>query len=199
MFKRLLPSLALGLCMAGPALAQSCPDERTAKLGFVLEKQGTKTEVRPASDHFVHASNIYRGAGRQDVLYYRGLFAVSRFDERTRSIIIPVSDLRSVFPLHPKARRAVTYAPATPTKVGALVSLELTVSGEEEMSLGPCVYDVLVIRNRFFNGEGQVTSEHTDLYAPELGFVLGRRYDERDGSRTTVQYQTIRPLGQASP
>ncbi|WP_262273138.1 hypothetical protein [Microvirga yunnanensis] len=197
MFRRILP-FALTI-LASPALGDDCPAARTAKLGFVLERQGTVSEIRPTSDHFVHVVNAYPGGKRQDVIYYRGFFPISRFDDTARSINIPVSDLRTVFPLEPKARRALTYAPAQPDKVGALISLELTVTGQEQIQLGTCSYAVLVVRNRFLDGEGKVTSEHTDLYSPELGFVLGKRYEERGGAQTTVRYQSIRPLGRVSP
>ncbi|WP_243374512.1 hypothetical protein [Microvirga solisilvae] len=177
-----------------PAMAQSCPDARTAKQGFVLERQGTRAEVRQASDHFVHVANVYPGGKKQDVVYYKGLLPISRFDDTTQSISIPVSELRTIFPLGLKARRAVTYAPATPSKVGALVSLELTVSGQEELQLGSCTYEVFAVHNRYINAEGKTTSEHTDLYSPVLGFVLGKRYPEKGGAHTLVKYQSIKPL-----
>jgi hypothetical protein len=107
--------------------------------------------------------------------------------------------LRTIFPLELKARRAVTYAPSQPSKAGALISLELTVTGQEQLQLGPCSYNVLIVRNRFLNAEGKTTSEHTDLYSPELGFVLAKRYEERAGTQTTIKYQSIRPLGRTSP
>ncbi len=198
MFRRALP-FTLTALLAPPALADDCPNARTAKLGFVLERQGTVAEVRPATDHFVHVVNSYPGGKKQDVIYYRGFFPISRFDDTARSINIPVSDLRTVFPLAPKARRALTYAPARPDKVGALISLELTVAGQEQLQLGACSYTVLVVQNRFLNADGKVTSEHTDLYSPELGFVLAKRYEERPGTQTTIKYQSIRPLGRVSP
>jgi hypothetical protein len=185
--------------LAVPAYSDDCPNAQTAKLGFIMERQGTRAEVRPASDHFVHVVNSYPGGKTQNVIYYRGFFPISRFDDTARSINIPVSDLRTVFPLEPKARRALTYAPAQPDKVGALISLELTVTGQEQMQLGTCSYNVLIVRNRFLNAAGKVTSEHTDLYSPELGFVLAKRYEERGGAQTTVKYQSIRPLGKTSP
>jgi hypothetical protein len=191
--------LALAPLLAVPAAAQDCPTAQTAKLGFVLERAGTQAEIRQAADQFVHAVNSYPGGKKQNVIYYRGLLPISRFDDEARSINIPLSDLRTVFPLDVKARRAVTYAPATPDKVGKTISLELTVSGQEQLQLGPCSYNVLVVRNRFLNAEGKVTSEHTDLYSPDLGFVLGKRYDDRGGVQTTVKYQTIKPLGRTSP
>lgn len=184
---------------AAPAHADDCPNAQTAKLGFVLERQGTRAEVRPSSDHFVHVVNSYPGGKTQNVIYYRGFFLISRFDDTARSINIPMSDLRTVFPLEPKARRALTYAPAQPDKVAAPISLELTVTGQEQMQLGACSYNVLIVRNRFLNAAGKVTSEHTDLYSPELGFVLAKRYDERGGGQTTMKYQSIRPLGKTSP
>ncbi|MBQ0819407.1 hypothetical protein HPT29_022310 [Microvirga terrae] len=197
MFRRALP-FALTI-LVSPALGDDCPSAQTAKLGFVLERQGTVAEIRPVSDHFVHVVNAYPGGKRQDVIYYRGLFPISRFDDTARSINIPVSDLRTIFPLEPKARRTLTYAPAQPNKVGALISLELTVTGQEQIQLGTCSYAVLVVRNRFLDAEGRITSEHTDLYSPELGFVLGKRYEERSGAQTTIRYQSIRPLGRVSP
>ena len=198
MFQRLVPLIATVL-LASPAIGNDCPTAQTAKLGFILERQGTIAEVRPASDHFVHVLNSYPGGKKQDVIYYRGLFPLTRFDDTARSINIPVSDLRTIFPLELKARRAVTYAPSQPGKVGALISLELTVTGQEQLQLGPCSYNVLIVRNRFLNAEGKATSEHTDLYSPELGFVLAKRYEERAGTQTTIKYQSIRPLGRTSP
>ncbi len=182
-----------------PAYADDCPNAQTAKFGFVLERQGTRAEVRPASDQFVHVVNSYAGGKTQNVIYYRGFFPISRFDDTARSINIPVSDLRTVFPLEPKSRRTLTYAPAQPDKVGALISLELTVTGQEQIQLGACSYNVLIVRNRFLNAAGKVTSEHTDLYSPELGFILAKRYEEGGGAQTTMKYQTIRPLGKTSP
>ena len=143
--------------------------------------------------------NSYPGGKTQNVIYYRGFFPISRFDDTARSINIPVSDLRNVFPLEPKARRALTYAPARPDKVGELISLELTVTGQEQMQLGTCSYNVLIVRNRSLNAAGKVTFEHTDLYSPELGFILAKRYEEKGGAQSTMKYQTIRPLGKTSP
>ena len=182
-----------------PAWADDCPNAQTAKQGFLLERQGTQSEVRPASDHFVHVTNFYPGGKKQNVMYYKGLLPISRFDDSVQSISIPVSELRTIFPLTPKARRAVTYAPATPSKVGALVSLELTVGSLEQFQLGSCSYEVLAIHNRFLNAEGKVTSEHTDLYSPVLGFILAKRYEERGGRQITVKYQSIKPLRRPSP
>jgi hypothetical protein len=191
--------LIISAKLAVPAYADDCPNAQTAKLGFVLERQGTKAEVRPSSDSFVHVVNSYPGGKTQNVIYYRGFFPISRFDDTARSINIPVSDLRNVFPLEPKARRALTYAPAQPDKVGALISLELTVTGQEQMQLGTCSYNVLIVKNRFLNATGKVTSEHTDLYSPELGFILAKRYEESGGAQTTMKYQSIRPLEKTSP
>jgi hypothetical protein len=191
--------LSLLPALVTPALGNDCPTAQTAMLGFVLERQGTSAEVRPTANHVVHVVNLYPGGKKQDVLYYRGLFPLSRFDDTARSINIPVSDIRTLFPLEPKARRALTYMAAQPDKAGPLISLELTVTGQEQLQMGSCSYNVLIVRNRFLNADGKVTSEHTDLYAPDLGFVLAKRYDERGGTQTTVKYQSIKPLGRNSP
>lgn len=190
---------ALAMSFAAPATADECPTAQTAKSGFVLERQGTKAEIRPTPENFVHVVNTYPDGKKQDVIYYRGLFEISRFDDVGRRFNVPLSDLRSIFPLDAKARRAVTYAPAQPGKVGALISQEIMVTGQEKLQLGSCSYTVTIIRNRFLNAEGRVLSEHTDLYSADLGFVLGKRYDEKSGRQTTVLYQAIRPLTRTSP
>lgn len=182
-----------------PAWADDCPSARTAKLGFVLERQGARAEVRPASDHFVHVRNVYAGGKQQDAINYRGFFPVRRFDDTARSINIPVPDIRSVFPLEARAKRALTYASAEPDRVGPLRSIEITVSGQERLELGSCSYEVLVVRSRTLNADGRLLGEHTDLYSPELGFILAKRYDKNGGRQTTVKYQSIRPLGRVSP
>ncbi len=194
MFKQTL-LLALASVVSASALAETCPDAKTAKQGFILERQGIRAEVRQASDHFVHATNFYPGGKKQDVIYYKGLLPISRFDETTQRISIPVSDIRTIFPLALKSRKAVTYAPATPSKVESLISLELTVTGQEELELGPCSYEVYAVHNRYLNAEGKTTSEHTDLYSPALGFILAVRYPEKGDRHTLVKYQSIRPLG----
>ncbi|MCB8822467.1 hypothetical protein [Microvirga rosea] len=191
--------LALVLGSVAPATADECLTAQTARTGFVLERQGTQAEVRPSAENFVHVVNLYPGGKKQDVIYYRGLFEISRSDENGRRFNVPLSDLRSIFPLDPKARRAFTYAPAEPSRVGAPISLEMTVAGQEKLQLGSCGYDVLIIRNRLMNPEGRVLSEHTDLYSSELGFVLGKRYDDKGGRQTTVLYQRIRPLARSAP
>lgn len=105
MLPRVLVCFALVLLLPISAQGQDCPTAPTKGKGFVLERQGVKTEVRAASDHFIHAVNSFVGGKVQDAIYYQGLFLVSRSDEDARALNIPVSDLRSIFPLALKARR----------------------------------------------------------------------------------------------
>ena len=198
MFLRILP-LALLVAFSQPVLADNCPNAETSKLGFVLERQGTRAEVRPSAGQFVHVLNLYSSGKRQDVIYYGGIFPVSRFDDTAKSINIPISDLRSILPLDVKSKRALTYAPSEPGKVGSPISLEMTVTGQDRIEIGSCTYTVLIVRNKFLNGEGRVLSEHTDLYSPDLRFVLAKRYDEKGGRQTTAVYQSIKPLARLSP
>jgi hypothetical protein len=190
---------ALAFLPAARVATQECPTAETAKAGFVLERRGTQAEVRPTSENFVHVVNTYPNGTKQDVIYYRGLFEISRFDNVARRFNVLLTDLRSIFPLDGKSRRAVTFAPADSKKVSAPISQEMTVVGQEKLQLGQCSYPVLTIRNRFMNAEGRVLSEHTDLYSADLGFVLGKRYDEKGGRQTTMLYQSIRPLARSAP
>jgi hypothetical protein len=196
-----LPIAGLFLAVApiGVAHADDCPNAQTAKLGFVLERQGIRAEIRSMSDRFVHARNIYGPGRTQDVIYYGGLVEISRFDDNARRINIPMSDLRTMLPLETGARRTVTYAPSDPGRVGAVVSLELTVTGREKVQLGSCEYAVQVVKTRTLAADGKVLYEYSDLYSPDLGFVLAKRYNEKNGSESTVSYRTIRPLGRTAP
>lgn len=188
-----LPALAL------TATAQECPTAETAKIGFALQRAGTNIEVRPASDLFVHALNTYPNGKKQDVIYFRGLLVAARSEASKQSISFPLSDWRSIFPLDVGVRRTLTYVPVELRKAGRSTSLELTVTGRDKLQLGPCSYDVLVIQNRFLGPDGKLLSEHADFYSSELNFVLAKRYDERGGRQTTVKYESIKPLGRASP
>ena len=80
---RRISLLALASLLATPSFADDCPTAQTAKLGFVLERQGTRAEIRPAAEHFVHAVNSYPGGRKQNVIYYRGLLQISRLDRKS--------------------------------------------------------------------------------------------------------------------
>jgi hypothetical protein len=196
---RVLASLAAAVALASPVAADDCPDKTAARAGFVLERAGTASEVRPVSDLFTHVRNTYPSGKTQDVLYFRGLFDVSRRDESAHRLSVPLTDLRTLFPLDVGARRAVTFVLAEPGKAGPPLSLELTVAGRETFRMGACRYDVLVVRNRTLNVAGKVTSQYTDLYAPDLGIVLGRRFDDGGGRQTSVLFESIRLLPRPSP
>jgi hypothetical protein len=186
----LLPVCLLAL-LPTTVFAQSCPDAATAKTGFVLGKQGTTARVRRANDLLTHVVNTYPGGTKQDVLYFRGLFEICRSSENGRRIAVPLTDLRTVFPLKVGVRRAVTYIPAQPDGAGAPVSLELSVESQEKLQVGSCSYEVLVVRNRFLGPDGRVMSQHVDFYSPDLGFVLAKKYDEGGGRESLVKYQSI--------
>jgi hypothetical protein len=184
---------------ASGAVADDCPNATTAKAGFVLERNGSTSEVRPASDLFAHVVNLFPGGKKQDVLTLNGLIVVSRFDDTAKAITIPLTDLRTILPLSVGTRRAISLVPAEPTKAGRIFSQEMVVSGREKVQLGPCSYDVLVIQSRYLAADGRVMDKFVDLYSPELGYVLGKRYDEGGGRETVVKFETIRLLSKANP
>jgi hypothetical protein len=192
-------SLLVALLSTEVAFGQECPDAATAKAGFVLERNGTTSEVRPSADLLTHVVNRFPGGKKQDVLTYHGLVVLSRFDETAKAITVPLTDMRTILPLSVGTRRAITFVWAEPARVSGTSSQEMVVSGREKLQLGPCSYEVLVIKNRFLAADGRVTSAFVDLYSPELGYVLGKRYEEQGGRETVVKFETIRPLARANP
>ena len=186
-------TLLVSLAVCFTASAEDCPNAVTAKTGFVLERNGTASQVRPSSP-FTHVMNTYSNGMKQDVITFHGLVTLTRFDRSARSITIPLTDLRTILPLKVGDKRVISFVPADPTGFRGIVSQEMQVSGKEKLQLGSCSYDVLVIQNRYLAQDGRTTSRFVDLYSPELGYVLGKRYDEGGGRETAVKFETIRPL-----
>jgi len=181
--------------LANAAHGAECIDAKAAKAGFVLEKPGIHSEFRPAAGGMVSVANKYESESPQTQFLFGGLIEVFRDSTTGQLAMIPLSDLRKLFPLKAGAKSKTLFVRLAPNKQPkGTETLDLAVKGKENFSVGDCKYNVLAVKQTIKNEAGETLDEFTALYAPDLQAVLARRYDEGTKSESVVGYETIKPL-----
>ncbi|TGQ41319.1 MULTISPECIES: hypothetical protein [unclassified Mesorhizobium] len=183
------------IMLASAANGAECINAKSAKVGFVLEKPGIHSEFRPAAGGMVSVANKYQSESPQTQFLFGGLIEVFRDSSTGQLAMIPLSDLRKLFPLKAGAKSKTLFVRLTPSKQPkGTETLELAVKGKESFSLGDCKYNVLAVKQTIRSEDGEKLDEFTALYAPDLQAVLARRYDEGTKAESVVGYETIKPL-----
>ncbi len=188
----------LAATMVGNAAhGAGCPDRETAKKGFVLERIGTRSVVRPSDNKVTVVTNEFLSTLPQTQFLVGGLVEVSRNSEQGRFSVLPSFDLRAIFPLKEGKPLTIEWLrlDAKRSRVQA-DSLTLELAGKEPIKVGNCKYEVLVIRQVLKNEVGNVLDAWTALYSPDLQMTLAKRYDERTAKEETVAFETIRLLAE---
>lgn len=185
------------LILAGAAQAADCVDAKTAKAGFVLEKAGISSEFRPAPGGMVAVANKYESESPQTQYLYAGLIEVFRDSETGRLSMIPLGDLKKLFPLKAGAKSKTEFVRLSSKKAPkGTETLALSVKGKDSYKLGDCKYDVLVVGETITGDTGNVIDAFTALYSPDLQAVLARRYDEGTSAQSEVGFEAIKPLAE---
>jgi len=192
--KTLTTGMALAM-LAGAAQAADCVDAKTAKAGFVLEKAGIRSEFRPAPGGMVAIANNYQSDSPQTQYLYAGLIEVFRDSDTGRLSMIPLGDLKKLFPLKAGAKSKTEFVRLSSKKAPkGTETLALTVKGKDSYKLGDCKYNVLAVGETITGDTGNVIDSFTALYSPDLQAVLARRYDEGTSAQSEVGFETIKPL-----
>ena len=192
--KTLTTGMALAM-LAGAAQAADCVDAKTAKAGFVLEKAGIRSEFRPAPGGMVAIANKYQSDSPQTQYLYAGLIEVFRDSDTGRLSMIPLGDLKKLFPLKAGAKSRTEFVRLSSKKAPkGTETLALTVKGKDSYKLGDCKYNVLAVGETITSDSGAVIDSFTALYSPDLQAVLARRYDEGTSAQSEVGFETIKPL-----
>jgi len=192
--KTLTTGMALAM-LAGAAQAADCVDAKTAKAGFVLEKAGIRSEFRPAPGGMVAIANKYQSDSPQTQYLYAGLIEVFRDSDTGRLSMIPLGDLKKLFPLKAGAKSRTEFVRLSSKKAPkGTETLALTVKGKDTYKLGDCKYNVLAVGETITGDSGAVIDSFTALYSPDLQAVLARRYDEGTSAQSEVGFETIKPL-----
>ncbi|RAZ90452.1 hypothetical protein DPM33_13095 [Mesorhizobium hawassense] len=181
--------------LAGAAQAADCIDAKSAKAGFVLEKAGISSEFRPAPGGMVAVANKYQSDSPQTQYLYAGLIEVFRDSDTGRLSMIPLGDLKKLFPLKADAKSKIDFVRLSSKKPPkGTETLAVTVKGKDSYKLGDCKYNVLVVDETITGDSGNVIDSFTALYSPDLQAVLARRYDEGTSAQSEVGFETIKPL-----
>jgi len=192
------PTTVMTLAMvafACAAQAADCVDAKSAKAGFVLEKAGISSEFRPAPGGLVAVANKYQSDSPQTQYLYAGLIEVFRDSETGRLSMIPLGDLKKLFPLKAGAKSKTEFVRLSSKKPPkGIETLALTVKGKDSYKLGDCKYDVLVVDETIVGDTGKAIDSFTALYSPDLQAVLARRYDAGTSAQSEVGFETIKPL-----
>ncbi|TPN81912.1 hypothetical protein FJ987_09230 [Mesorhizobium sp. CU2] len=185
------------LALASAAQAAPCVDAKSAKTGFVLEKPGISSEFRPAPGGMVAVANTYQSESPQTQYLYAGLIEVFRDSDTGRLSMIPLGDIKKLFPLKAGAKSKTDFVRLSSKKPPkGIETLALTVKGKETYSLGDCKYNVLAVNETITGETGNVIDSFTALYSPDLQAVLARRYDEGTSAQSEVGFETIKPLAE---
>ncbi|RRH89305.1 hypothetical protein EH240_34365 [Mesorhizobium tamadayense] len=183
------------LALAGTAKAADCVDAKSAKAGFVLEKPGIRSEFRPAPGGMVAVANEYQSQSPQTQYLYAGLIEVFRDSDTGRLSMIPLGDVKKLFPLKAGAKSKTMFVRLSSKKAPkGTETLALAVKGKETYKLGDCKYNVLAVSETITGDSGAVIDSFTALYAPDLQAVLARRYDEGTSAQSEVGFEAIKPL-----
>ncbi|WP_217577627.1 hypothetical protein [Mesorhizobium sp. GbtcB19] len=183
------------LALAGAAQAADCVDAKSAKAGFVLEKSGISSEFRPAPGGMVAVANTYQSDSPQTQYLYAGLIEVFRDSDTGRLSMIPLGDLKKLFPLKAGAKSKTDFVRLSSKKPPkGTETLALAVKGKDSYKLGDCKYNVLVVSETITGDSGNVIDSFTALYSPDLQAVVARRYDEGTSAQSEVGFETIKPL-----
>ncbi|SFP33053.1 hypothetical protein SAMN03159463_04012 [Mesorhizobium sp. NFR06] len=194
--KTLTSGVALAaLALAGAAQAADCVDAKSAKAGFVLEKPGIRSEFRPAPGGMVAVANKYQSDPPQTQYLYAGLIEVFRDSDTGRVSMIPLGDIKKLFPLRAGAKSKTEFVRLSPKKAPkGTETLALVVKGKETYSVGDCKYNVLAVNETITDESGAVVDRFTALYSPDLRAVLAKRYDEGTSAQSEVGFETIKPF-----
>ncbi|TGP27185.1 MULTISPECIES: hypothetical protein [unclassified Mesorhizobium] len=183
------------LALAGTAKAADCVDAKSAKAGFVLEKPGIRSEFRPTSGGMIAVANNYQSQSPQTQYLYGGLIEVFRDSDTGRLSMIPLGDLKKLFPLKAGAKSKTEFVRLSSKKAPkGTETLALAVKGKETYKLGDCKYNVLTVNETLTGDSGAVIDSFTALYSPDLQAVLARRYDEGTSAQSEVGFERIQPL-----
>ncbi|MDX8463747.1 hypothetical protein, partial [Mesorhizobium humile] len=139
--------------------------------------------------------NDYQSQSPQTQYLYAGLIEVFRDSDTGRLSMIPLGDIKKLFPLKAGAKSKTEFVRLSAKKAPkGTETLALAVRGKETYKLGDCKYSVLAVSETITGDSGAVVDSFTALYSPDLQAVLARRYDEGTSAQSEVGFETIKAL-----
>jgi hypothetical protein len=189
--------LLIAALLANPAFAQAddCPDSKTVKRPFIVERRSdVQTEIIHLDDGLVRTALRSRGSTLLETTEFQGLFQLDRIDRGRRRTLKPKTDLKSFFPLKVGQKIVAEFETEEAGKVSNS-RVELTVKKADTLYVGSCKYSVLQIEKSEARGEGDLRFLNVDYYSPVLKLVIAKEYKERNGAINLIKYDRIYFVG----
>ena len=175
--------------------AQACPDAWTAKNRFIVERgERSRTEVLQDGP-IVRTILRFNGNTLLETTQYEGLFDLDRLDRGRRSTFKPKSELAKLFPLKPARRASVEFDIEEVGGTTKKRTVELLISGQDELYVGTCKYKILKIERSQTNTDAPPSFMNVDYYAPDLKMVIAKEYKESGGRTNLIKFDKIYPSG----
>ncbi len=176
------------------ALARDCPTARSAKSGFVVERnKRQKSDVFRDDQGIVHTVMRYDGTTLLETTQFEGVFQLDRLDRGRRTTFRPSEDLKALFPLKAGQQAHAKFISEHDGQYGRLY-VELDVRAAEDLFIGACKYSVLRIDRRESTSAVPPQFVYTELYSPDLELVLAREYKRPNGETRLIKYDRIYPI-----
>jgi hypothetical protein len=150
---RLQFSMALVLS-ASVAMADDCPNAKSGKIGFVLERgERTSTEVFHVENSVVRT--VMRSGGNTvlETAQFEGLMQLDRIDRGRRTTFRPKGDLAAIFPLKVGQQTSAEFEYQGADGRSTVATVGLTVKEKDQLFIGACRYDVFKIERSESHGE----------------------------------------------
>jgi hypothetical protein len=174
--------------IAGP----DCPNESTARNGFIVERNHETNEVIRAGDRLIRT--IFRSGRGQTLLEtttFEGLFDLERIDRGRRTVLRPVKDLDTLSPLKVGREWIAQFESGEASQVTRMTQIALRVVRADSLFIESCRYSVLVIERRIARGDAAPVLVETDYYVPDLKLIIAKEFKNPDGTSFLAKFDRI--------
>lgn len=148
-------AVALLAINSSPALADNCPDSKTATRPFIVGRgDDWLVAVAHVDGTIVRTMLRSRGATLLETTLFQGLFQLERIEEGRRRTLQPRSDLKSFFPLK-VGKKIVAKFDTEESGKKSDTTVELIVRKTDKLYIGACKYDVFQIERSEARGDNE--------------------------------------------
>jgi hypothetical protein len=177
------------------AMADDCPDAKSGKSGFVVERgESSSTDVFHIENSVIRTVMRSGGNALLETTQYEGLIQLDRIDRGRRTTFRPKGDLAAIFPLKVGQQASAEFEYLGADGRSTVATVGLTVKEKGRLFIGPCGYDVFKVERSESRGEQPPRVINVDYYAPALKLVIAKEYKEKDGRSTLVKFDRIYPI-----
>lgn len=191
-----LPFLAMALPLILPAMnssavAETCPDAKSATRPFIVERSGDwRLAVVHVDDTTVSTMLRSRGTTILETVEFQGLFQLDRIDRGRRKVFRPKGDLKSFFPIK-VGKKIVAEFDSDESGKTSTTKIELIVRKADTLHIGACKYAVFQIQRSESHAGGPLQFFNYDYYSPDLRIIIAKEYKNAGRANNWIKYERI--------